>query len=103
LTVRAPSLYGPGVEPTVDAGAGARTVGEMLPLWSVAPFALLLVAIAVLPLAAPSTCVGNGPNFVVKAIAEESGVRMPGVLGYMAWNGAMLLPVFAVVTWPFLP
>jgi Na+/H+ antiporter NhaD/arsenite permease-like protein len=50
-----------------------------------------------------NTYVGNGPNFMVKAIAEESGVRMPGFLGYMAWSGAILLPLFAVVTWLFLP
>jgi Na+/H+ antiporter NhaD/arsenite permease-like protein len=49
-----------------------------------------------------NTYVGNGPNFLVKTIAEESGVRMPGFLGYMAWSGAVLLPLFAVVTWLFL-
>jgi Na+/H+ antiporter NhaD/arsenite permease-like protein len=49
-----------------------------------------------------NTYIGNGPNFMVKAIAEESGVRMPGFLGYMAWSGAILLPLFAVVTWLFL-
>lgn len=44
------------------------------------------------------TYIGNGPNFMVKAIAEERGVRMPGFFGYMAWSGAILLPVFAAVT-----
>jgi len=45
--------------------------------------------------------IGNGPNFMVKAIAESAGVRMPGFLGYLAWSGAILLPVFALVTWVF--
>jgi Na+/H+ antiporter NhaD/arsenite permease-like protein len=42
--------------------------------------------------------IGNGPNFMVKAIAEEQGVRMPGFFGYMAYSGIVLLPVFLLVT-----
>jgi len=45
-----------------------------------------------------NTYIGNGPNFVVKAIAEENGVRMPSFLGYMAYSGGVLLPIFVVVT-----
>jgi Na+/H+ antiporter NhaD/arsenite permease-like protein len=48
------------------------------------------------------TYVGNGPNFMVKSIAEGAGVRMPGFFGYMAWSGVVLLPLFAVVTFLFL-
>jgi len=49
-----------------------------------------------------NTYIGNGPNFMVKAIAEQGGVRMPGFFGYMAWSGAILLPLFLAVTWIFL-
>ncbi len=49
-----------------------------------------------------NTYIGNGPNFMVKAIAEQSGVKMPGFFGYMAWSGAVLLPLFVVVTFLFL-
>lgn len=42
--------------------------------------------------------IGNGPNFMVKSIAEENGVRMPSFFGYMAWSGAILIPVFVFVT-----
>jgi len=42
--------------------------------------------------------IGNAPNFMVKAIAEEAGVRMPSFLGYMAWSCGILLPVFALIT-----
>jgi len=42
--------------------------------------------------------IGNAPNFMVKAIAEESGVRMPSFFGYMAWSCGVLLPVFALLT-----
>jgi Na+/H+ antiporter NhaD/arsenite permease-like protein len=48
-----------------------------------------------------NTYIGNGPNFMVKAIAEERGVRMPSFFGYMLYSGAVLLPVFAIVTLVF--
>jgi Na+/H+ antiporter NhaD/arsenite permease-like protein len=48
-----------------------------------------------------NTYIGNGPNFMVKAIAEENGVKMPSFFGYMAWSLAVLVPLFAVVTWVF--
>ena len=45
--------------------------------------------------------IGNGPNFMVKAIAEEQGVKMPSFLGYMVYSGAVLIPIFVVVTFVF--
>ncbi|HVN36925.1 MAG TPA: sodium:proton antiporter [Myxococcota bacterium] len=48
-----------------------------------------------------NTYIGNGPNFMVKAIAEQRGVAMPGFFGYMAWSGAVLIPVFALSTFVF--
>ncbi|HQT98643.1 MAG TPA: sodium:proton antiporter, partial [Thermodesulfobacteriota bacterium] len=42
--------------------------------------------------------IGNAPNFMVKAIAEEAGVRMPSFFGYMAWSCGILLPVFFLLT-----
>jgi Na+/H+ antiporter NhaD/arsenite permease-like protein len=48
-----------------------------------------------------NTYIGNGPNFMVKAIAEERGVAMPSFFGYMLYSGAVLLPLFALVTWVF--
>ncbi len=49
-----------------------------------------------------NTYVGNGPNFMVKAIAEANGVRMPGFLGYMAYSAVTLVPIFVAVTLLFL-
>jgi Na+/H+ antiporter NhaD/arsenite permease-like protein len=46
--------------------------------------------------------IGNGPNFMVKAIAEEAGVRMPSFFGYMAWSVGLLLPLFVVVTFALM-
>ena len=49
-----------------------------------------------------NTYIGNGPNFMVKAIAEHRGVKMPSFFGYMLWSAAVLLPLFVVVTLLFL-
>jgi Na+/H+ antiporter NhaD/arsenite permease-like protein len=42
--------------------------------------------------------IGNAPNFMVKAIVEENGVRMPSFFGYCAWAAVFLLPLFVLVT-----
>jgi Na+/H+ antiporter NhaD/arsenite permease-like protein len=46
-----------------------------------------------------NTYIGNAPNFMVRAIAEEQGVRMPSFFGYMGWSCVFLLPLFGLVTW----
>ena len=46
-----------------------------------------------------NTYVGNAPNLMVKAIAEDRGVKMPSFFGYMAWSFGILVPLFGVVTW----
>ena len=48
-----------------------------------------------------NTYMGNGPNFMVKSIAEENGVRMPGFFGYMKWSACILLPLFVILTLVF--
>ena len=48
-----------------------------------------------------NTYIGNGPNFMVRSIAQERGIKMPSFLGYMAYSGAVLIPVFVVVTLVF--
>ncbi|RZS56622.1 sodium:proton antiporter [Sphaerotilus mobilis] len=42
--------------------------------------------------------IGNAPNLMVKAIAEDRGVKMPSFFGYMAWSGAVLIPLFIAMT-----
>jgi Na+/H+ antiporter NhaD/arsenite permease-like protein len=49
------------------------------------------------------TYIGNGPNFMVKAIAEGAGVRMPSFFGYLLYSGCVLIPVFVLVDYIFLP
>ena len=45
-----------------------------------------------------NTYIGNGPNFMVKSIAERAGVPMPSFGGYMLYSGTILIPIFIVVT-----
>ena len=47
------------------------------------------------------TYVGNGPNFMLKAIAEHAGIRMPSFGRYLVWSVAILIPIFLLETWLF--
>jgi Na+/H+ antiporter NhaD/arsenite permease-like protein len=42
--------------------------------------------------------IGNAPNLMVKAIAEDRGIKMPSFFGYMAWSCCVLIPLFIVMT-----
>jgi Na+/H+ antiporter NhaD/arsenite permease-like protein len=48
-----------------------------------------------------NTYIGNAPNFMVRSIAEETGLRMPSFFGYMMWSVGILIPVFILVTFVF--
>jgi Na+/H+ antiporter NhaD/arsenite permease-like protein len=48
-----------------------------------------------------NTYIGNGPNFMVKAIAEEAGIKMPSFFGYMKYTIGILIPLFLLVTFVF--
>ena len=48
------------------------------------------------------TYIGNGPNFMVKAIAEQSGVKTPSFFGYMGYSLCILLPILIIMTVIFL-
>jgi len=45
-----------------------------------------------------NTYIGNAPNFMVRSIAEDAGIKMPSFFGFMAWSCVILLPLFALVT-----
>ncbi len=47
------------------------------------------------------TYIGNAPNFMVRSIAEDQGVKMPSFFGYMAWSVGILFPCFALITYIF--
>ena len=48
-----------------------------------------------------NTYIGNAPNFMVKSIADENGIRMPSFFGYLIWSFGILVPVFIVDTLVF--
>jgi Na+/H+ antiporter NhaD/arsenite permease-like protein len=77
----------------------ALAQGQGLPAEVVGVPHVILAAISVGAVAmGANTYIGNAPNFMVKAIAESARVRMPSFFGYMAYSGAILLPLFAIVT-----
>ena len=45
-----------------------------------------------------NTYIGNAPNFMVRSIAEDQGVKMPSFFGYMAWSCGILVPLFLILT-----
>ena len=47
------------------------------------------------------TYIGNAPNFMVRSIAEDQGVKMPSFFGYMLWSVGILFPCFALITYLF--
>ncbi len=47
------------------------------------------------------TYIGNGPNFMVRSIAESSGVKMPSFFGYMIYSFLILLPILVLTVWLF--
>ena len=46
--------------------------------------------------------IGNAPNFMVRSIAEDMGVKMPSFFGYMGWSMGILIPLFILVTFLFI-
>ena len=45
-----------------------------------------------------NTYIGNAPNFMVRSIAEEAGIRMPSFFGFMRWSITVLIPLFLLDT-----
>ena len=48
------------------------------------------------------TYIGNAPNFMVKSIAEENGVKMPSFFGFLLWSIAILVPCFIIINLFFI-
>ncbi|WP_035060560.1 sodium:proton antiporter [Andreprevotia chitinilytica] len=72
------------------------------PVHMMGPLASTLLAISMgAVFMGANTYIGNAPNFMVKAIAEQRGVQMPSFFGYMAWSGVILIPLFVLVTLVF--
>ena len=48
------------------------------------------------------TYIGNAPNFMIRTLAEENGIAMPGFFAYAGWAAGLMLPPLAVIAWIFL-
>ncbi len=77
----------------------AKTIGGPNPIAGVAEANLVAISLGAVFMGA-MTYIGNGPNFMVKAIAERSGVRMPSFFGYVIYYSApVMLPILVVMSW----
>lgn len=70
-------------------------------LWAVAEHPLEIMAISVGSVFfGAMTYIGNGPNLMVKSIADRAGVNTPSFFGYiLRYSVPILLPVLAIVGW----
>jgi Na+/H+ antiporter NhaD/arsenite permease-like protein len=78
-----------------------RYLGQLLEQGDAAAKVLTAISCGSVMMGANSY-IGNGPNFLVKAIAEDRGVRMPSFFGYMAYSVGILIPLFIAVTFVFM-
>ena len=85
------------------AGPAMDDPARMSALLAKPEFARLLLAISVASVFfGACTYIGNGPNFMVKAIAEQQQVRVPGFLGYVVrFTLPFMLPMLVLVWWLF--
>ncbi len=82
---------------TLHHAPGAILTGLQTATGSIATKNLLAISAGAVFMGANSY-IGNGPNFLVKSIAEHRGVKMPSFFGYMLYSGAILLPVFILAS-----
>jgi Na+/H+ antiporter NhaD/arsenite permease-like protein len=81
-----------------DGGAGVLSVSDLGALAAHPTGQQLLAAVSCGSVFMGAvTYIGNGPNFMVKAIAEQHHVRMPSFFGYTLWSFAVLIPLFGAV------
>ena len=80
-----------------------KKVGEMVPVGKgFVEFHLLMAISLGAVFMGAMTYIGNGPNFLIKAVAEQDGVKMPSFFGYMVYSFIILLPLLVVMTLLFL-
>jgi len=87
----------PPLAPSSKMGVSVRDLGQLAHQF---PRLLEAVACGSVFMGA-NTYIGNGPNFMVKTIAEHSKVKMPSFFGYMLWSCSILIPLFLVETYIF--
>jgi len=86
---------------TAAAPAAALHMAPNLFMTSIIPTTLIAITVGASFMGA-ITYIGNAPNMIVKAIAEENNIKMPSFFGYMTWSLLILVPVFLVVQFLFI-
>ncbi len=86
---------------TAAAPAGAAGMAPHAFMTGVLPATLIAITAGASFMGA-ITYIGNAPNMMVKAIAEENGIKMPSFFGYMVWSVLILVPVFLLVQYLFI-
>jgi Na+/H+ antiporter NhaD/arsenite permease-like protein len=82
-----------------EAALAAQNITMLhLPDGRTLPISLLIAISCGAVFMGANTYIGNGPNFMVKAIAEQSGVKMPSFFGYMLYSCLILIPLFIILT-----
>ena len=79
------------------AGAAGFTEGMTTTLGMVPVQILMAISCGAVFMGA-NTYIGNAPNFMVKAIADENGIHMPSFFRYLLWSVSVLVPVFLLDT-----
>ncbi len=77
------------------AGTLGATSGVLTTVGTIPVRALTAISCGAVFMGA-NTYIGNAPNFMVKAISDENGVRMPSFFGYMKWSVLILVPVLVL-------
>lgn len=75
------------------AGTLGATAGVTTAVGTIATNMLMAISAGAVCMGA-NTYIGNAPNFMVKSMAEENGIKMPSFFGYMKWSVCILIPVF---------
>nr|WP_243005159.1 sodium:proton antiporter [Hungatella effluvii] len=85
---------------TTAGALGAQN--GMVTTLGIVPIEMLIAISAGAVFMGANTYIGNAPNFMVKSIADENGIRMPSFFGYLLWSLSILVPVFILDTLLFL-
>jgi Na+/H+ antiporter NhaD/arsenite permease-like protein len=86
---------------TAAAPSAAAHIAPHLYMTQTLPFTLIAITAGASFMGA-ITYIGNAPNMIVKAIAEENGIKMPSFFGYMVWSVLILVPLFLLVQFLFI-
>ncbi len=82
--------------------AGALGFTEGMPtILGTVPIAMLEAISCGAVFMGANTYIGNAPNFMVKSISDENGIKMPSFFGYLLWSISCLIPVFLLDTLVF--